>query len=1428
MFEPLEPRLLLSADLAPMADLVQHDPLPAAHIGTTDPTDLGVTPPSTKVDPRAIVFVDSTVAQDPNLLESLRMDAGANTGFVLLDSESDGVRQITEALAGERDVDAVHIVSHGDAGVLSIGAETFGAGSLDAYADQLSSWGEALSDDADILLYGCNLGAGDAGAEFVGKLAALTGADVAASDDLTGSARLGGDGELEVRLGAIETDALALDVEGVLVTVVPGSSSPDMFTVFGNQVTVGRTTKVAGANETFEIRAKEQNDTITFAANWQTSEKLRIDGGDGHDTIDFSDLDENITITLAADGKIGSVKVGNKTFSHVKKIEEIIGHKQKNTDITLDLGAVSEALTIEVGNEARTVHNTVVVKNGADTLITVQNVKNIRGSQASDHFKFRKGKKGTTRFNGWIHGNGGANNVLDFELFDKKAVEIDLSENASVVSFDGQNIQLKKSSLPKKGVANIHSIKFGRGKEGSNLADGFANAATADDAGRTLTGGVADDRLIGGDGTDPLSGGKGEDRLTGGKGADPLAGGANSDRYIFRPEDFLGGNIADHVDTVTENPNEGDADFLDFAAFGDEHPNDDDGVTLYLELRNLATTGVSVRRGSDQGPTLLGPTREVEGFFYSDGLNEVEVFDEWGKFAILERPDAENDSGLVNLNFENVTNDLVFEIGDDGKVRVEEWKLDASGGRTLQSVLNADSVRDLKGGLGNNTFKYNEDGFLHGTLTGGAAAQNVTKVNAIDYSDFGHKIVANLTNQPLTFSKDVRADEHEPPVAPDDYRRPVKETWTYTFTSLDGVVDFFRNSRAGLVVVGAHTGDDNDAALTFDDAEWVDDELKGHTIVNTTDGSEGEIQSNTEDTITAKLKGGEDNEWDNGDEFEIRSKSAFRFDYEKQGEEQNVFEQQFKNALSSVLGRADFSVEQTVNENPASTEWKVTFVEPGPIQDAYVLTLAARDRQPGFKAANATWNVHTRAVDGKFDLAISLNDAAFPVDHDEVTVEDIEYDASPDEIRKQIADEIDALIGAHDVALDVPPVILVSGAGTRAFPWRITFANLGDVGVGEAFNVAKLKLHGLPAADGGGVSTLPAHTVFRVDGNAVVGDPIEVRGITKIVGSGRADRIYSANEVSELFTFNMSQNPDTGHRFEGNDTLLLLTDAIDLRTGQAVEYSQTGPGSSIKGLTSGSIYFVSVVERSATETKIRFHATAEEVGKNAVKIARPQRWAAGAVHHLYEVATVESESGEDVLVASGDRNVLRGADSNDVLVGSDGADYVDGGDGEDKVYGDGSHDEQAGAGRDTVLGGDDKDHVFGNTGPDVLFGGSGNDFLVGGSGSDVVHGEAGDDEIAVIEAGKRDDYDLFLGGKGNDTFKFRGTWGVASIGEKNFQGGKDEIDLSKSPQSYFHVLSDGSLTSMPGNLFRSAIHVEGNPQDAIPLARIIHDPAQHT
>ena len=149
---------------------------------------------------REVVIVDAAVSDYQSLVSGL----DASVELVILSAERDGVAEIADYLEGRSDVDAVHLVSHGDVGQVQLGSTTLDAANADAYAGALGRIGASLNSSGDILLYGCRIGQDGAGQAFIDSLAELTGADVAASDDLTGSSTLGGDWILEASTGSIE------------------------------------------------------------------------------------------------------------------------------------------------------------------------------------------------------------------------------------------------------------------------------------------------------------------------------------------------------------------------------------------------------------------------------------------------------------------------------------------------------------------------------------------------------------------------------------------------------------------------------------------------------------------------------------------------------------------------------------------------------------------------------------------------------------------------------------------------------------------------------------------------------------------------------------------------------------------------------------------------------------------------------------------------------------------------------------------------------------------------------------------------------------------------------------------------------------------------------------------------------------------------
>ena len=152
----------------------------------------------------SLVFIDATVDDSATLLAGLK----AGTQVILLNSGEDGVTVITQALAAHRNLSSIHIVSHGAPGCLLLGDSQLDLDSFSAYKTQLQTWGAALTDAGSILLYGCNVAAGDAGEQFVAQLHQTTGANIGASRSLTGSAALGGNWQLEVTTGTVAPNSL--------------------------------------------------------------------------------------------------------------------------------------------------------------------------------------------------------------------------------------------------------------------------------------------------------------------------------------------------------------------------------------------------------------------------------------------------------------------------------------------------------------------------------------------------------------------------------------------------------------------------------------------------------------------------------------------------------------------------------------------------------------------------------------------------------------------------------------------------------------------------------------------------------------------------------------------------------------------------------------------------------------------------------------------------------------------------------------------------------------------------------------------------------------------------------------------------------------------------------------------------------------------
>ncbi|MDX2494931.1 MAG: DUF4347 domain-containing protein, partial [Desulfuromusa sp.] len=211
-YEELEPRVLFSADLMPGLDadtdavyeqVLFEDVAGATQTDTTNASDTAVQAEEIRHE---LVFVNENVADYEQLIADLQGDDSRIFEVVVLDSDRDGVEQVSEILAERTNLSAIHFITHGADGQINLGDSWLNSTTLSENSAEVASWGEALTETGDILFYGCNLAETDVGQALTEGLAELTGADVTASEDLTGHESLGGDWDLEYKSGDIETD----------------------------------------------------------------------------------------------------------------------------------------------------------------------------------------------------------------------------------------------------------------------------------------------------------------------------------------------------------------------------------------------------------------------------------------------------------------------------------------------------------------------------------------------------------------------------------------------------------------------------------------------------------------------------------------------------------------------------------------------------------------------------------------------------------------------------------------------------------------------------------------------------------------------------------------------------------------------------------------------------------------------------------------------------------------------------------------------------------------------------------------------------------------------------------------------------------------------------------------------------------------------
>ncbi len=345
----LEPRVLFdgAAAVAGAEHFDGHDYAEQSNVAektTTTPAVEATASEPTAGNPTTLLIIDARVADHQSLLA----DLPANATIRIINTDESGLGAISEELAKGGNFDAIHIVSHGTPGSLTLGNDTVNNESLSGQSAALQSWADHLSADADILLYGCDVAQGDAGQALITQLAQLTGADIAASTNATGNAAKGGDWVLESNTGSIEA-GLAL--------------SASAMQGYGDVLADPTVTDVDGATATRSV-TEDQPLTITG---------ITLTGGSGNQTVTLTAT--NGTLTVA--GITGTV-TGNGTgsVSFTAPLADVTALLSV-TDATKTLKFQGNAdwngttsFDLKVGNATKTINVLVIQENDNPSLTT--------------------------------------------------------------------------------------------------------------------------------------------------------------------------------------------------------------------------------------------------------------------------------------------------------------------------------------------------------------------------------------------------------------------------------------------------------------------------------------------------------------------------------------------------------------------------------------------------------------------------------------------------------------------------------------------------------------------------------------------------------------------------------------------------------------------------------------------------------------------------------------------------------------------------------------------------------------------------------------------------------------------------------------------------------------------------------------------------
>jgi Ca2+-binding RTX toxin-like protein len=295
-----------------------------------------------------------------------------------------------------------------------------------------------------------------------------------------------------------------------------------------------------------------------FIANNGSSGNFKIDGGDGNDIVDYSQLTKSITLT--ANGIVKKGENGNFGTDTVQNVEGFIGSQVPDNTIDGTTANGAASFNIDLSKTNLTINGlgaplSFSVK-GFNKVIGTNNNDTIKGSIGDETFF---GSKGNDTYDGgdlsFATGNRG--NVLDYSKLgagitlgakgvvskgEQGVLGTDTSLNIrEYVGASGQTNTIDGTTTAGTGSFNINlannSLKID-GLPGGQVAFTVVNFGD-------VVGTNNNDTIVGNNDDNKLTGGRGNDILTGGNGNDILNGTNSTARGVGEVDTLTGGGGAD-------------------------------------------------------------------------------------------------------------------------------------------------------------------------------------------------------------------------------------------------------------------------------------------------------------------------------------------------------------------------------------------------------------------------------------------------------------------------------------------------------------------------------------------------------------------------------------------------------------------------------------------------------------------------------------------------------------------------------------------------------------------------------------------------------------------------------------------------------------------------------------------------------------------